>query len=128
MEEKSFRDKVSTISEDGKRVWVFPKIPKGIYYNRRKIVSYFCLILLFAGPHIRIGGEPLLLLNILERKFVLLGMVFWPQDFYLFAFAIYNRDGFRCPIYCSFWKVILWLDLSANDFHGNALSKNRILD
>lgn len=87
MEEKSFRDKVATIDESGKRIWVFPKMPKGAFYNKRKILSYFLLFFLFAGPHIRISGEPLLLLNILERKFVLLGKVFWPQDFYLFAFA-----------------------------------------
>lgn len=88
MEDNSFRDKVATIGEDGKRVWVFPKMPKGKFYNRRKITSYFLLFFLFAAPHIRIGGEPLVLLNILERKFVLFGKVFWPQDFYLFAFAM----------------------------------------
>ena len=43
---------------------------------------------LFGGPFIRIGGEPLLLLNVLERKFVLFGQIFWPQDFYLFLLAM----------------------------------------
>ena len=43
---------------------------------------------MFSGPFIRIGGEPLLLLNVVERKFVIFGQIFWPQDFYLFAFAM----------------------------------------
>jgi cytochrome c oxidase accessory protein FixG len=51
-------------------------------------VSYALLILLFAGPHIKIGGEPMLLFNVLERKFVIFGQVFWPQDFYIFAIAL----------------------------------------
>ncbi len=87
MENQEFRDKISTVDEEGKRIWIFPKKPKGKYYNRRRIMSWFFLAFLFAGPHIRIGGEPLLMFNILERKFVILGNVFWPQDMYLFASA-----------------------------------------
>jgi cytochrome c oxidase accessory protein FixG len=84
-DEEEFRDRISTVNEDGKRVWIFPKKPNGIWYNRRKIVSYVLLVLLFAAPHIKIGGHQLLLFNILERKFVIFGKVFWPQDLYLFA-------------------------------------------
>jgi cytochrome c oxidase accessory protein FixG len=50
-------------------------------------VSVVLLAALFAAPWIRIGEEPLVLFNILERKFVLIGQVFWPQDFHLFAIA-----------------------------------------
>lgn len=86
--DESYRDSVSTIGEDGKRVWVYPKKPKGKWFNRRTVVSYFLLALLFTVPFIKIGGQPLLLLNLLERKFVIFGQVFWPQDFHLFAFAM----------------------------------------
>ncbi len=84
-QEEAFRDHISTVDEKGKRIWIFPKKPKGSYYNKRKILSYFLIALLFGAPHIKIGGEPLLLFNIIERKFVILGKVFWPQDLYLFA-------------------------------------------
>lgn len=87
MADQEFRDKISTIDDKGKRIWIFPKKPKGKYYNRRKIISWFFLAFLFAGPHVRIGGEPLLMFNILARKFVIFGNVFWPQDMYLFASA-----------------------------------------
>lgn len=86
----SFRDSISTINQEGKRNWIFPKKPSGRYYNWRKIVSYLLLTLLFAGPFIRIGGEPLLLFNIIDRKFVILGQIFWPQDFYIFVLAMLN--------------------------------------
>jgi cytochrome c oxidase accessory protein FixG len=35
-----------------------------------------------------ISGQPLLLLNFFERKFVILGQVFWPQDFILLALTL----------------------------------------
>jgi len=86
-EEGTFRDRIATVNEKGKRVWIFPKKPKGKFYNYRKITSYFLLILLFGLPYLIIEGEQFLLFNVLERKFILFGNIFWPQDFYLFALA-----------------------------------------
>ena len=82
-EEASYRDHISTVDEAGKRVWVYPKKPKGKFTNYRMLVSILLLVFLLAGPFISIDGEPLLLMNILERKFVIFGQVFWPQDFHL---------------------------------------------
>ena len=84
-DDDSFRDIISTVDEDGRRKWVFPKKPKGKLTNYRNYLSYFLLAILFLNPWIKIDGEPILMFNILTRKFVLLGQVFWPQDFYLFA-------------------------------------------
>jgi cytochrome c oxidase accessory protein FixG len=84
-QDEAFRDRIATVNENGKRVWIFPKKPSGSFYNKRKIVSYLLLGILFAGPHIRIKGEPLLMLNLIERKFVIFGQVFWPQDMYILA-------------------------------------------
>lgn len=85
---ETYRDHIATVDERGKRIWIYPKKPSGPYYNKRKVVSYLLLILLFAGPHIRIGGQPLLLLDIVDRKFVIFGQIFWPQDMYLFALGL----------------------------------------
>ncbi|MEY4659381.1 MAG: hypothetical protein RJB36_1147 [Bacteroidota bacterium] len=84
-EDEAFRDRIATVNEKGRRIWIFPKKPSGKFYAKRKLLSYLLLALLFGGPHIRIGSEPLLLLDIIHRKFVLFGQVFWPQDMYLFA-------------------------------------------
>jgi len=74
--------------ESGGRKWMYPLIRKGKFYKYRSWLSYAYLILFFAGPFIRIGDQPLLLLNILERRFVILGQVFWPQDFFLFVLGM----------------------------------------
>ncbi|WP_295655738.1 cytochrome c oxidase accessory protein CcoG [uncultured Mucilaginibacter sp.] len=73
--------------DNGKRKWMYPLIRKGIFYKWRSIISYFYLVVFFAGPFIRIKGQPLLLLNVLERQFVIFGQVFWPQDIFLFMLA-----------------------------------------
>lgn len=85
---EEFRDKVATIDDRGKRVWIYPKKPTGRYYNARSIVSYILLAVLFITPFIKVGGEPFMLFNVLERKFILFGITFMPQDFHLFVLAM----------------------------------------
>jgi cytochrome c oxidase accessory protein FixG len=84
---KDFRDHLSTADKMGRRRWLFPKKPAGRYYRWRTWVSYVLLAVMFAGPFIRINGNPLLLLNIVDRRFSILGQIFWPQDGVLFALA-----------------------------------------
>ncbi len=86
--DQSFRDTIATVDKKGDRVWIYPKKPKGKFYNARTYVSWLLLAVFFAGPFISIGGRPLLLLNFIERKFIILGVAFWPQDFYLFLLAM----------------------------------------
>lgn len=83
--DEEYRDSIATVDEQGKRIWVYPKKPKGRYHRARIAVSIILLSILFAGPFIKIGGEPFLLLNVFERKFSILGVVFWPQDFFILA-------------------------------------------
>lgn len=86
--DESFRDSIATIDKDGKRAWIFPKIPKGKLYERRKSVSYFLLAFLFSAPFIKVNGNQFLLFNILERKFSVFGFPFWPQDFHLVVISM----------------------------------------
>jgi cytochrome c oxidase accessory protein FixG len=87
-EEGGFRDHIATVNDKGKRVWIFPKKPSGTYYNYRKILSYFLLAFLFLAPHIKINGKQMLLFDIIDRKFIIFGNVFWPQDFWIFALVM----------------------------------------
>ena len=108
----TFRDRIATVNEEGGRVWVYPKKPSGRFFRWRTWLSWLLLAFLFFSPLVRINGEQLLLFNILERKFVLFGIVFWPQDFHLFVLimiasivfiflftAVYGRIfcGWICP-------------------------------
>ena len=127
--DEEFRDSIGTVDEKGNRIWMYPKKPKGKFYTRRGIVATILLGLLFSGPFIKIGGQPLLLFNIFERKFVLFGIAFWPQDFYLFGLAtitffvfiilftvVFGRVwcGWACPqtifMELVFRKIEYWID------------------
>lgn len=67
---------------------MYPSVRKGKFYQYRSWLSYAYLILFFTGPFLRINGQPLLLINVIDRRFVILGQVFWPQDFFLFMLAM----------------------------------------
>lgn len=84
---EEYRNHISTVDDHGKRVWIYPKKPRGRFYNARTVVSWFLLAFLFAGPFLTIGGHPFLLLDFIGRKFYIFGVTFWPQDLYLFGLA-----------------------------------------
>lgn len=136
--DEEFRNSISTVDASGKRVWVYPKRPSGKYHNRHIIVTILLLGILFAGPFIKIGGQPFLLLNFFERKFVILGQAFWPQDFILLAITlitffvfiilfttVFGRIwcGWMCPqtlfMEMVFRKIEYWIE-------GDAPSQRRL--
>jgi cytochrome c oxidase accessory protein FixG len=83
-----FRDHLSTADQEGRRQWIYPRKVQGRFYRARTWLSWFLLALMFAGPFLRIQGNPALLFNIIERKFIILGQIFWPQDMIMFALAL----------------------------------------
>jgi cytochrome c oxidase accessory protein FixG len=132
-ESESYRDKIATVDADGKRVWIYPKKPKGKLYTLRTYTSWGLLVLLFGLPILKINGEPWMLFNILERKFILFGIRFLPQDFYLFVLAmltllvfiilftvVFGRIfcGWVCPqtifMEMVFRKIEYWIEGDAN--------------
>ncbi len=131
--EDDFRDTIATVDETGKRRWVYPRQPDGRFYRWRSYVSYLLLLVLFGLPWVRVGGEPLLLFNVLERKFILFGLAFTPQDFHLFAIlmitavvfialftVVFGRIfcGWVCPqtifMEMVFRKIEYWIEGDAN--------------
>ncbi|NIJ45180.1 cytochrome c oxidase accessory protein FixG [Wenyingzhuangia heitensis] len=124
-----FRDSISTIDEQGKRSWIYPKKPKGKFYTYRTWLSVFLLIILLSAPFIKLNGNQLFLFNVLERKFNIFGFPFWPQDFYLLVISmlvgvvfiilftvIYGRVfcGWICPqtifLEMVFRKIDYWIE------------------
>ncbi len=128
------RRKVSGIllllsAKEGKRNYINPKKPKGRLYNMRTVFSMFYLAVFFTLPFIKVHGEPLLMFNILERRFIIFGMIFWPQDFFIFGIAmltfivfiilftvVFGRIfcGWACPqtifMEMVFRKIEYWID------------------
>jgi len=131
--EEEFRNTLATVDEKGKRVWIYPKKPSGHYHRRRIVVTVILLSLFFAIPFIQLNGRPFMLLNIFERKFILFGQVFWPQDFFLLALTLITLFvfvilftvafgrlwcGWACPqtlfMEMVFRKIEYWIEGDAN--------------
>ncbi|MCP4443409.1 MAG: cytochrome c oxidase accessory protein CcoG [Aureispira sp.] len=85
---EDYREHLSTLDEAGNRKWIYPKKPKGKYHTWRAIVAVLLLTFLFGAPFIKINGNPLLQFDVIERKFSILGNMFFPQDFHIFMFAM----------------------------------------
>jgi cytochrome c oxidase accessory protein FixG len=85
---EDFREHLATADKDGNRTWIYAKKPSGRWHQRRAVFAWLLIAIMFAGPFIRIHGNPLLMINILERKFSILGRIFWPEDTIIFAVAM----------------------------------------
>jgi cytochrome c oxidase accessory protein FixG len=85
---KDFRDHIATADAQGRRQWIYPRKPKGRFYQWRVYLSWILLGILFVNPFIKIHGNPLLMLNVVTRRFSILGHIFWPQDMALLAVAL----------------------------------------
>lgn len=84
----TYRDRVSTVTESGKRNWIYALKPKGNFYNYRSVLAYLYLIVFLIMPFIKINGNPLFMVNIPKAKIILFSKVFWPQDFFIFAIGM----------------------------------------
>ena len=86
--DESFRDRMVTIDEDGNRKWIYATKPKGKFYNYRTYVSYLFFAILVVLPFIKVRGNPLFLLDVLNTRFIIFGKIFWPQDFFIFGLGM----------------------------------------
>jgi cytochrome c oxidase accessory protein FixG len=128
-QEDHFRDELATVTKEGKRIWVYPKKPKGKFYNIRNLVTVILLGILFGLPFISHNDHPFVLFDILNREFILFGIPFGPHDFHLFGIAmisifvslflftvVYGRIfcGWICPqtifMEMVFRKIEYWIE------------------
>ena len=127
--DKSFRDEIATVDATGKRRWIYPSKPKGKFHRYRAAVSISLLAFLIFTPFIKVNGHPIFMLNFPERRFILFGEPFWPQDmnvlflvvitgivFIIVFTTIWGRIwcGWACPqtifMEMVFRKVEFWLE------------------
>jgi cytochrome c oxidase accessory protein FixG len=84
----SFRDRLGIVSDEGKRKWIYPRKPSGFFTRLRTIASFGLIAFLLGAPLVRVGDHPLMLFNIIDRKFIIFGTAFGPHDFYLFVLGM----------------------------------------
>jgi cytochrome c oxidase accessory protein FixG len=133
------RRSLPTLNQDGTRFLIRPKLSQGRFHRRRRIVGYALIALFVLLPHLRIGGRPPMLIDLVHREIVFVGTVFRPSEGFLlmllglavvltvfFVTAMWGRVwcGYGCPqtVYLElvFRPIERWLE-------GNP-SQQRVLD
>ncbi|MBI9072831.1 MAG: cytochrome c oxidase accessory protein CcoG [Melioribacteraceae bacterium] len=109
-ENSSYRDSLATVTSEGKRKFIYPKKPKGKFYNLRNFLSLFLILFMVGVPFIKINGHPLMLFNILERKFIIFGLAFGPHDFHLLGLSMITFVVFIILFTVSYGRIFCgWL-------------------
>lgn len=132
-DQDAYRDAISTVDANGKRIWLFPKQSKGRLTNFRQYLYALWVVVFLGIPFIKISGEPLFKFNLFEREFVFFAQPFYPQDFHLVVIGViiffifialftvtYGRlfCGFACPqtVFMEgyFRRIEYWIEGDAN--------------
>ncbi|MEM1079995.1 MAG: cytochrome c oxidase accessory protein CcoG [Pseudomonadota bacterium] len=103
---------------------VYPRETAGRFSRLRVSAAWVLLGLFYLVPWINLGGTQLVLFDLPAREFHILGMTFWPQDFFMLALlmamagialffftALAGRlwCGYACPQ--TVWtEVFLWME------------------
>jgi len=82
------RDVVTTIREDGSRRKLYPADVRGRFTAARRSVAAALIAVYLLLPWIKIGGYPMVFLDVAERRFHLLGFTLAAQDLWLMFFLI----------------------------------------
>ena len=71
---------LSTLNPDGTRRWLAPRLAKGRFWKRRRVLAYALILLFNVLPWLSIGGKPAMLLDLVHRKFTFFGVTFHPTE------------------------------------------------
>ena len=93
---------ISSLGSDGRRRKPQPADVKGRFHSARRILFSVLLLVLAALPFIRVGGQPVLLLNVPARQFTVLTKSFGPEDAFL-AFFLLTGGAFLLALVTSLW-------------------------
>jgi cytochrome c oxidase accessory protein FixG len=81
---------LSTLNLDGTRRLIRPKLSKGRFYRRRLVTAWALIAAFILIPILRMGGKPLMLLDIPRREFTFFGATFLPTDTFLLMLLLFG--------------------------------------
>lgn len=138
-----------TLNLDGTRRWMRPKLFEGRFLRRRRALAWALIGLFTLLPYLEMGGKPVILLDVVDRRFTLFGATFLPTDTMLLMLllvglfigiflltAIYGRVwcGWACPqtVYMEFLyrpieRLIEGGPRAQRDLDGRRLAPRRLL-
>jgi cytochrome c oxidase accessory protein FixG len=110
---------------------IYPRAVSGSYATARVVMVLLTQLVYYGVPWLQWNGRQAVLFDLLSRKFYVLGLVFWPQDFIyltvllvisalsLFLFtAVAGRlwCGYACP-QTVYTEIFLWIERKIEGTH-----------
>jgi len=110
-----------------RREKIYTRKIEGFYQRLRLFTGWPLLFGYFLLPWLSWDGRQAVLFNLPERKFDILGLTFWPQDFPMLAFllmiaafALFSATTFAGRVWCGYtcpqtvWtSIFMWLEQKA---------------
>ncbi len=105
---------IEVVAEGGNSLYaserkVYPRDIDGRYQRLRKLAVFVLLGLFYGMPWLHWGGRQAVLFDLPARKFYVLGVVFWPQDFVFLAmllmiagFALFFFSALAGRLWCGY--------------------------
>ena len=78
---EDFRSVLYSVDRKGHRKWLYVDIVRGAWRKRRQLLALFLIGFYLALPFLSIDGRPVFRIDIPNRHYIILGQIFWPQDF-----------------------------------------------
>jgi cytochrome c oxidase accessory protein FixG len=125
--DKAVTGKTAVINTDGlyeKHKTIYARSVKGIFDRWRWVMVFFTQALFYGLCWIDWGGRQSVLFHLVERKFYIFGMVFWPQDaiylavlLVISAYALFLVTavggrlfcGYACP-QTVYTEIFMWVE------------------
>jgi cytochrome c oxidase accessory protein FixG len=79
---------LSTLNNDGSRRWLKPRPSRGRFWRRRRAVGILLIAIFTLIPYLKMNVLPLVLLDIVHRRFTLFGTTFLPTDTVIMALFV----------------------------------------
>jgi len=98
---------LGSMRPDGSRLKVLPADVRGRWLNRRRLAFALLVAFYVLAPLVRIGGHPMIQLDVAHRSFYLFGQTFNAQDFWrvvliglAFVFGLLFVTAWRGRVWC----------------------------
>ena len=97
-----------------KRKKIYTLWVKGRFQALRNVSLTVLILFFYLVPWLEWQGRPAVWFNLPERKFFILGLTFWPQDFILLSWFLILSVFVLFFFYRGGRALMVWIRLSAN--------------
>ena len=98
---------------------IYPRAVTGIFARWRYGMIFFTQLLFYGLPWLSWNQRQAFLLDLVQRKFYIFGLVLWPQDVIYLTLFTHTFRFSPFSLYCSCRTFVLWVCMSTNCLYRN---------